>query len=99
MTKRLRNPMWTTVLLAIALTVSTGAEVHAAKRSLLKSSFTQTAPKPSSGPLAGEPDSGSQGPLPPKDGNYSTGAGTNPNMGWLAVLRNMIMSWLLLRRP
>lgn len=76
MTTRLRNQLLITVLLAVFLTVSTGAQVHAAKISLTKSgSTTQTAPKPTGGPYQGEPDVNGTLPLPPKDGLYPTGIG------------------------
>ncbi|MCE9626310.1 MAG: hypothetical protein K8R56_00145, partial [Candidatus Eisenbacteria bacterium] len=79
-------------LLAVFLTVSTGAQVHAAKISLTKSGVsTQTAPKPTSGPYVGEPDSGNQGPLPPKDGLYPTGTGGSFGNPWLIAMRDMFM--------
>ena len=92
MTNRLRNQVLITVLLAVFLTVSTGAPVHAAKIALTKSGIsTQTAPKPTGGPYAGEPDSGQNGPLPPKDGLYPT-AGDPFQQAWISVWRNLLLT-------
>jgi hypothetical protein len=92
MTNRLRNQLLITVLLAAFLTVSTGAPVHAARISLFQSvTTTQKAPKPSAGPYQGEPDAGTTGGLPPKEGNYPTGGGFRANDVWLLALRNVFM--------
>ncbi|MCE9627949.1 MAG: hypothetical protein K8R56_08540 [Candidatus Eisenbacteria bacterium] len=94
MTNRLRNQLLITVLLAVFLTVSTGAQVHAAKISLTKSGVsTQTAPKPTAGPYQGEPDSQGSGlPLPPKEGNYPTVGGRLIDSPWIVALRNLLLS-------
>ncbi len=101
MTNRFRNQSLIMVLLIVFLTVSTGAQVHAARRTLTKSGVsTQTAPKPTAGPYVGEPDGTQNGPLPPKDGTYPTRDGGNgPNMGWLQALRALIMGLFSFNRP
>lgn len=82
------------VLAAVVLAGSTVAPVHAAQLSLSKSksSFSQPAPKPTAGPLQGEPETGQSGPLPPKTGAY-------PTIGPRAAVQNPLAAWrnLLLR--
>ena len=81
-----------TVMLSAALSVALGSEAYAARGPLLRK---QTAPstvtsKPGTGPMVGEPDSGNNGPLPPKDGSYPTGG----TMTASARLHAMIQAWL-----
>ena len=88
----------TTLTLAAVLTVSVGSEAHAARLSVFKKTSTSSiaAPKPTSGPMAGEPDSGSNGPLPPKDGAYPTGGQLSR---WALRVSPVIRMWMQILRP
>lgn len=90
--------LFTTLTLAAVLTVSVGSEVHAARLSVFKRTATSSvsAPKPTAGPLAGEPDTGNQGPLPPKDGTYPTGGQLS---AWAQRVSPVIRMWMRILRP
>ncbi len=91
--------IFTTLTLAAVLTVSVGSEAHAARLSVFnKKTGTSSvgAPKPSAGPLAGEPDTGQIGPLPPKVGAYPTGGQLS---GWAQRVSPVIRMWMRILRP
>jgi len=90
--------IFTTLTLAAFLTVTVGSEVHAARLSVFKKTSTSSvgAPKPSSGPLAGEPDTGGGTP-PPKDGLYPTGGAQLPK--WAQRVSPVIRMWMRILRP
>lgn len=99
MTNQKLSRILATFTLAAVLTVAVGSEVHAARRQVFTrpvSSSSVSAPKPSAGPLAGEPDTGQQGPLPPKDGLYPTG----PQLSsWAPRVSPVVWMWLRILRP
>jgi hypothetical protein len=99
MTNRKLVHILATFTLAAVLTATVGSEVHAARRQVFSrpaSSSSVSAPKPSAGPLAGEPDTGQQGPLPPKDGLYPTGAQLSV---WAQRVSPVVRMWMRILRP
>lgn len=98
MTNRKLVHLLTTLTLAAVLTATLGSEVQAARRPTWKRSTPSSvsAPKPAASPLAGDPDSGSNGPLPPKDGKYPTGGQLSV---WGQRFYPVIRMWTRILRP
>ena len=84
----------TTLVLAAAICAALGSEVQAAGKGSLGSSsasYGSRAPKPGATPMTGEPDSPGNGPLPPKDGKYSTSARSSM---WVQRIQWSVRVWL-----
>ena len=101
MRNRQRNRLLTTLVLVAAMSFVLGSEALASSSTTLRSSTLSTwlsskAPKPGVTPMAGEPDSPTGAPLPPKLGPYPTGGSTAAN--WSLRFQWMLRT-LLLQTP
>jgi hypothetical protein len=83
------------LVLAAAICSALGSEARAAgwgPRSFSVATIGSTTPKPTQGPFTGEPDSGPNGPLPPKTGSYPTGGGVLSS--WALRVHMLMRFWL-----
>ncbi len=98
MTNRKSYGVFIALVLVTTLSLGIGSSARAddvrAGRSHSSSTASWSVPKPVPGPLSGEPDVGSTGPLPPKTGPYATPKGAVAVVSWWTRIQTMM--WMAL---